>query len=379
MQESDLTNNSNRKVLVWLSGGVDSAVAAHLLIQQWYEVIAGFMKNYSDPDNPNCTTRQDRDSALKVAEHLGIKTFIIFDFRTEYEERIINYIYEGYKSGITPNPDVFCNNLIKFDLFLEQALKLGCDYVATGHYARKTHKQTETSDRDGHPSPEERLSDEGEGSGVRLQRAIDKTKDQSYFLARLSQYQLDHALFPLGELTKVQVRQIAHDIWLPNADRPDSQWLCFIGTVPMSEFLKRKLPEQTGDILDKQWNKVGTHQGARFYTIGQRHQLFLPFRAYVIATDVQSNTITVSDNKDDTNLRSDNVTVTDRYECSPLKKGVGGICDCLVKIRYRSEPIKANKINNSFTLSESARWIAPGQILVCYDDQERVLGSGIII
>jgi len=178
------------------------------------------MKNYSEPDNPHCQTRHDRDMAIKVAEHLGIKQFCIFDFRTEYHERIIQYIYDGYKAGITPNPDVFCNNLIKFDLFLEQALAMGCDAIATGHYARKVNERGASC---GHPSPEERLSDEGEGLGVRLARALDKTKDQSYFLSRLSQHQLAHAIFPLGELTKVQVRQIAHDIGLPNADRPDSQ------------------------------------------------------------------------------------------------------------------------------------------------------------
>ena len=339
------------KVLVWLSWGVDSAVTAHLLLQQWYDVIAGFMKNYSEPENPHCTTRIDRDMAIKVAEHLGIKTFIIFDFRKEYKERIIDYIYEWYKSGITPNPDIFCNNLIKFDLFLEEALKLGCDYVATGHYAIK--------------------------NDDKLFRWLDHTKDQSYFLARLSQYQLDHALFPLGKLTKTQVRDIAHQIKLPNADRKDSQWLCFIGNIPMSEFLKKKLPEQQGDIIDATGKKVGTHMGARFYTLGQRHQLFLPFKAYVTATDVVANIVTVGE-KYDEKLLSDSSLLTDRQGTS-VKNNI----NCLCKIRYRSEPVPCHiqiEWNQAKVIfSEPQRWVTPGQIIVCYTDQEEVIGSWIIL
>ena len=345
-----------QKVLVWLSGGVDSAVTAHLLLQQWYEVIGGFMKNYSEPENPHCTTRIDRDMAIKVAEHLGIKTFIIFDFRQEYQERIIDYIYDGYQQWLTPNPDVFCNNLIKFDLFLEQAKKLWCDYVATGHYAIiKDHK---------------------------LYRGKDKTKDQSYFLSRLSQYQLDHALFPLGNYNKTEIRTIAHEIGLPNADRPDSQWLCFIGDVPMMEFLKKKLPEQQWDIIDHTGKKVWTHAGAWFYTLGQRHQLFLPFRAYVTAIDVKNNIITVGE-KDDEKLTTDKVSVTDRvwtWDHTNHDK----INNCLIKIRYRQDPviqgILIEKQDNKLTFQiPSTRWVTPGQILVAYTQDEQVLWSGIIV
>ena len=344
------------KVLVWLSWWVDSAVTAHLLLQQWYDVIAGFMKNYSEPDNPQCTTRQDRDMAIKVAEHLGIKTFIIFDFRKEYQERIIDYIYDGYKKWLTPNPDVFCNNLIKFDLFLEQALRLWYDYIATGHYAI--------------------IKDNI------LYRGKDNNKDQSYFLSRLNHHQLSHALTPLGEYTKPQIRAIAQEIWLPNADRPDSQWLCFIGDIPMSEFLRKKLPEQPWDIIDQTGKKVGTHSWARFYTLGQRHQLFLPFRAYVTAIDVTNNIITVGE-KYDEKLTSDTVTVNDRVWTGDIENHKL-LDDCLVKIRYRQDPAVSwscisTQTNNIIFKIEPTRWVTPWQILVAYSHDERVIGSGIIL
>lgn len=363
------------RILVWLSGGVDSAVAAYLLLQQWHQVIAGFMKNYSEPDNPHCQTRQDRDMAIKVAEHLGIKQFCIFDFRKEYNERIIQYIYDGYKAGITPNPDVFCNNLIKFDLFLEQALDMGCDAIATGHYAI-IKSDSQTVRQWNSQTYDLKLNT------YNLYRGLDHSKDQSYFLSRLSQHQLQHAIFPLGELTKEEVRQIAHDIWLPNADRPDSQGLCFIGDVPMSEFLKKALPMKEGDILDTSWQKVGTHQGARFYTLGQRHQLFLPFKAYVIATDVQANTITVGD-KEDEKLLADTIHVTDRHWLNDIYD-TNTSFSCQVKVRYRQDPPVAASLSPGsdekskiIHTSEPQRSVTPGQILVAYQ-HDLVLGSGII-
>lgn len=352
-------NMKKQKVLVWLSGWVDSAVTAHLLLQQWYDVTAGFMINYREPDNPHCTTRIDQETAKQVADFLNIP-FLNFDFTVEYEDRIINYIYEWYKKWLTPNPDVFCNNLIKFDLFLEYALITWFDYIATGHYAQIIKIDNTNT----------------------LFRGIDPKKDQSYFLSRLNQHQLDHALLPLGIYTKEQIRTIAKDINLPNANRPDSQGLCFIGNIPMSEFLRKKLPEQKGDILNQSGKKVWTHNGARFYTLGQRHQLFLPFKAYVTKIDVTNNIITVGD-KYDENLLSDTVKVTDRVwtgrEQSPeiLK-------NCLMKIRYRQEPaIEAQLIHHNttqltFSIPET-RGITAGQIAVAYTEDRRVLWSGIII
>lgn len=322
------------------------------------------MNNYNEPDNPDCTTREDYRMAQLVANHLQIPLHV-FDFTAQYEERIIDYIYTSYQQWITPNPDVFCNNLIKFDLFLNKAIELGCDYIATGHYARVIPYWDD----------KEILSDNT------LYRWVDYNKDQSYFLARLSQYQLNHALFPLGNMYKHEVREIAHHIWLPNADRKDSQWLCFIGNIPMIEFLKRKLPIQQWPIIDQSWKQIGTHQWARFYTLGQRHQLFLPFRAYVTNIDVIRNTIIVGE-KYDEKLISDSVFVTQRqwtwdsYKESDLQH-------CLIKVRYRQDPLissqgKQLENGNIIFHTTEIRWVAPGQILVAYDTQDKVIGSGII-
>ncbi|HMT27433.1 MAG TPA: tRNA 2-thiouridine(34) synthase MnmA, partial [Candidatus Absconditabacterales bacterium] len=263
--------DKKKKVLVGMSGGVDSAVSAYLLLQQGYEVVAGFMKNYADESNPNCHTREDRDMAIKVAQHLGIKTFVIFDFREEYDQKIIQYIYDGYLAGLTPNPDVLCNSEIKFKLFLEKAMELGCDFVATGHYAQL----------------------EKTGEMVKLLRGVDETKDQSYFLAGLNQYQLNHSLFPIGGMLKSEVRALATEIGLPNADRKDSQGLCFIGKVPMVDFLKKALPVKQGEIVDQTGKKLGYHDGAWFYTIGQRHGIKLHQQYYVVSTDVKKNIVVV--------------------------------------------------------------------------------------
>lgn len=199
-------------------------------------------------DDGNCPTRTDLDEAKKVADFLGIQLFT-FDFTVEYEKLIMEYIFEGYRKGITPNPDVLCNSLVKFDLFLKEAISYGFDYVATGHYARI----------------------EKDTNGVcHLLKGNDPNKDQSYFLAGLTQEQLSRSLFPIGNIPKPEVRKIALDAKLPNATRKDSQGLCFIGKVDMKDFLAQKIAKKPGDILDTSGKKVGEHDGAYFYTIGQR-------------------------------------------------------------------------------------------------------------
>jgi tRNA-uridine 2-sulfurtransferase len=312
----NLTPSSPGKVLVWMSWWVDSAVAAYLLMQEWYQVIAGFMKNYANESNPHCQTKQDRDTAIKVAQHLGITTFIIFDFRKTYHETIISYIYDGYRNGITPNPDVLCNSKIKFDLFLEHALELWCTHVATWHYARI-------------------LAPTQKNWPYALLKGVDTTKDQSYFLSWLNQRQLSHALFPLGNLHKTHVREIAHHIGLPNAARKDSQGLCFIGKVRMQDFLQEELPIKPWPIITTTGKYVWTHKGTYFYTRWQREWLGIGWGIpyYVVDKNNAENTLIVGTKNDDGLFDYELTTVTrHRIHQAPKFPFKGA-----AKIRYRQE------------------------------------------
>ncbi len=354
-----------KRVLIGLSWGVDSAVAAYLLQKQGYEVIAWFMKNYSEPNNPYCQTRQDRDSAIAVAQHLKIDTFIIFDLRKQYEEKIIQYIYESYKKWITPNPDILCNTLIKFGLFLEKWLELNCDYIATWHYAR-TKKTKEWVQQ--------------------LYRWIDSNKDQSYFLSQLTQNQLQKSLFPLGNYTKERVRGLAQNIELPNANRPDSQWLCFVGNIPMKRFLEKKIIIKRWDVVDKGWNIIGKHDWARFYTIGQRHGFETNKKCYITKIDVKKNSITVTEKKEDELLLTKKIEVLNRHRINEKKKLP---YKTRIKIRYRQkETEKATMYSyekrtkkwykkNIFITENKLRGVAPWQFVVAYD-KKKVIWSGVI-
>lgn len=359
------------KVLVWMSWGVDSAIAAYLLKQQWYEVTAGFMKNYVS-DSGNCTTYNDAEEAIKVSKFLWIE-IRSFDLQKEYNEKIIEYIYNGYQQWITPNPDVLCNSLIKFDVFLEKALALEFDYIATGHYARIV----ETPKRQNDTTIKTTLSRLIVWS-FKLVRWIDYNKDQSYFLAGLNQYQLSKSLFPIGGYTKPEIRVLAKKIGLPNAARKDSQWLCFIGNIPIKEFLLKKLPRKEGNIVDTKWNIVGKHEWAYFLTIGQRHGLNLPFKAYVIKTDVKNNIVVVGE-KEDKALLGKTIATTGRHW---IRKEYTLPTKILAKIRYRQEPQEATLKENKekeivITFKDKQRAIAPGQTVVAYKGDE-CIGSGII-
>lgn len=343
-----------------MSGWVDSAVTAYLLLQQWYDVIAWFMKNYADESNPNCHTREDRDMAIKVCQHLGVTTFVIVDFREQYDRIIVDYIYEWYKAGYTPNPDILCNSEVKFKLFLQEAMKLGCDFVATGHYARITQ----------------------DTNGYHLLKGVDTNKDQSYFLGWLNQEQLSKSLFPIGELTKPEVRKIAHLIGLPNADRKDSQWICFIGKVPMKEFLKQTLPVKPGPIIDTEGNILGEHEWAWFYTIGQRQGLGLAgWPWFVIEKEVKTNTVTVG-KEDEQRLYNDQLTTATRHR---IGKPRSFPFEAQAKIRYRqddqavtvSNEEQSQKQHVTVTFWQPQRAISSWQTVVLYDDDE-LIASGII-
>lgn len=348
------------KVMIGLSGGVDSAVAAYLLQQQGHELIAGFMKNYADESNPNCQTREDRDMAIKVAQHLGITTFVIFDFRKAYDERIVQFIYDGYASGVTPNPDVLCNSLIKFGLFLEQATALGCSHVATGHYARVVAPTSDTNT-------------------YQLLKGIDTNKDQSYFLSWLSQAQLSQSLFPLGALTKPEVRKIAQDIWLPNADRKDSQGICFIGKVGMEEFLKKKIPVKQGEICDTNGNILGMHDGMHNYTIGQREGLWLAdWPRYVVNKDTKENRVIVG-HADAEELFHESLYATARHWVGAPRSFP---FTAKAKIRYRQPDQEVtlsseDGIHILATFTQPQRAITSWQIIAIYDGDALIANGSI--
>ena len=400
-----------KKVLVWLSGWVDSAVSAALLLEQWYEVVGWFMKNYVS-DKWNCTTFKDAEEAIKVAKFLWIE-LLSFDLQKEYQERIIDYIFEWYSKWITPNPDVLCNNLIKFDVFLNKAMEQWFDFIATGHYARITTSvilnevkdlRWDTKDSSFHSEwqvwcevdssfhSEWQMWCEVDSSAkasewqirYHLLQWVDSWKDQSYFLSGLNQYQLSKSIFPLWEMTKQQVREKAKEIWLPNAERKDSQGLCFIWNVPIRTFLMQKFPKKEWDILDLNWKKVWTHQWAYFYTIGQKQWLWLNFKAYVYRIDIENNILYVTD-KDAEELKTKTLIAKNWHWICPgmeneilnWKKNLSG------KIRYRQIPaVECNleKLQNGdmkVTFEKEQRAVAPGQVFVAYNSDE-CLGNGMI-
>lgn len=358
------------KVLVWMSWGVDSAIAAYILKNQGYEVVAGFMKNYVSDDG-NCSTYNDAQEAIKVSNFLWIK-IISFDLQKEYNEKIIKYIYAGYKQGITPNPDVLCNSLIKFDVFLQKALELWFDYIATGHYARIEEITKWSSDK-GNTWLKKWIT-----PTYKLLRWIDHTKDQSYFLAGLTQFQLSQSIFPIWWYTKNEIRKLAKEIGLPNAARKDSQGLCFIGNIAIKDFLLKKLPKKEGNIIDTTGKIVGKHEGAYFLTIGQRHGLNLPFKAYVIKTDVKKNIVVVGNRENEALFGKTIPTIWWHW----IRKPYTLPTKIIAKLRYRQEPQEATleedkEKNIIIVFEEKQRAIAPGQTIVAYKDDE-CIGSGII-
>lgn len=342
------------KILVGISWWVDSAVSAYLLKQAGHDVVGGFMINYLDESDPGCSTKQDLEEFHKVVKWLDIP-YEIWDFREEYQKQILDYIYSWYLSGITPNPDVLCNNLIKFWLFLDEAMRLEFDAVATGHYAR--------------------IIDWW------LYRWVDDTKDQSYFLSWLTEYQLSKSIFPLGEMYKSEVRVLAKEIWLPNADRKDSQWLCFVGNIPMSQFLLDKIGPKPWYILDKDWHIVWQHNGAYLFTIWQRRGIWLPYQSYVIDIDISANTITVWD-EDNLDLFRSEVWVKNMHWIwqKPMFWVQWYRCQC--KIRYRQPLQDATVFTSSdgiykIVFDTPQKWVPNGQVGVIYN-HDQVIGSGII-
>ena len=369
----------HQTVVVGLSGGVDSAVSAWLLKQQGYTVVGVFMKNWEDDDDSEyCSTRQDFLDAAAVADLLGIELQAV-NFAAEYKDRVFADFLREYQAGRTPNPDVLCNAEIKFKAFLDHAFAQGADLIATGHYARL--RRT----RDG---------------AVELLRGLDASKDQSYFLHRLSQQQLDRVLFPVGELQKTEVRRIAAEIGLPNAKKKDSTGICFIGERPFREFLQRYLAHQPGPICTPEGIEVGRHQGLSFYTLGQRKGLGIggvKKRGFVSAEgsgwfvarkDMARNVLYVVQDHDHPWLLSSRCETIDACWVSggPPQANddttPGGGYPLGIKTRYRqtdaSGRVSAGQAGGISLAFETPQWaVTPGQSAVIYRG-EVCLGGGII-
>lgn len=396
-----------KRVVVGLSGGVDSSVAAHLLIEQGYEVIGLFMKNWHDDSvtiSNDCPWEEDSNDALLVAQKLNIP-FQTIDLSVDYKERIVDYMFAEYKAGRTPNPDVLCNREIKFDIFLKAAMRLNADFVATGHYCRK-----DTIDVDGVETH-------------RLIAGADDNKDQSYFLCQLNQEQLAKALFPIGELEKPEVRRIAAEQNLVTAEKKDSQGLCFIGKVRLPDFLQQQLEPKKGKVIEipadaemyaehaaalanagEGINMLkslaepfhytpelgiykGDHNGAHYYTIGQRKGLGIggtPLPLFVISTDVTTNTVYMGQGENHPGLfrKALQIVPSDIHWVRPdLALEIGESREYELRIRYRQALEKGTLHMTSEGLfiefDEAQKSIAAGQFAAWYADGE-LIGSGVI-
>ncbi len=377
------TEKKNKKVFVAMSGGVDSSVAALLLKKEGYDVVGVFMKNWGEPlgEGERCQWERDQKDAREVAAVLKIP-FYTFDFEKDYKKKVADYMLAEYKKGRTPNPDVMCNKEIKFGLFLGRALKLGADFVATGHYVK--------------------LKSKNEKGKIKIQlfQAKDKNKDQSYFLWTLTQKQLKYCLFPIGDYLKPEVREIAKKAWLPTAEKKDSQGVCFVGKFDFAEFLKKKIKPKKGKIIDIDSGEIiGEHDGVYYYTIGQRHGIGLkgglgkggensPY--FVCGKDIKKNILYAAAGENNPALYKKEIKLLGVSFINPnhFSNSREWFLPVSARVRYR-QPLqkaslfeiknkKSNLKNFKVVFEKPQRAIAPGQSAVFYLKSGETLGGGII-
>ncbi len=394
-------SDNMQKVLVALSGGVDSSVAAALLLQQGYEVVGGFIKNWSDTKDPmsgECAWRVERRNAIRVAAALDIP-LLTFDFEKQYRRQIVDELYRGYEKGETPNPDVLCNQYIKFGLFFDKAMELGFDYIATGHYAitksptLNVKRPTSNVERPRSEASAKECQKFNETTSTdvrrstldvgRLFRGVDPAKDQSYFLYRVPGSILRRTLMPVGGYTKSQIRSLAKKFKLPVASKPDSQGICFIGKVDFSKFLSNKLKNKPGNIITADGKIIGQHQGLHNYTIGQRQRIAVADKHpwFAAVKDTKKNQLIVVDSEKHPLSLSKDLILDDLHWIAgqapkmPLKVHI--------QARYRQEPLSAELLTGKdkktihIKFKKPLSAAAPGQSAVIYQGQE-CLGGGII-
>ncbi|MGE6259511.1 tRNA 2-thiouridine(34) synthase MnmA [Heyndrickxia sporothermodurans] len=349
------------RVVVGMSGGVDSSVAALLLKQQGYDVIGIFMKNWDDTDEFGvCTATEDYNDVIRVCNQIGIPYYAV-NFEKQYWEKVFTYFLDEYKAGRTPNPDVMCNKEIKFKAFLEHAMNLGADYLATGHYARVAFQDDE----------------------YKMLRGLDENKDQTYFLNQLTQNQLEKVLFPIGDIDKKRVREIALEAGLATATKKDSTGICFIGERNFKEFLSNYLPAQKGEMKTLSGEKMGEHDGLMYYTIGQRHGLGIGGSGdpwFVVGKNLKENVLYVEQGFDHESLYSHSLTAVNVSWVSNRENRKEFTCTAKFRYRQPDNKVTVRILDNNeveVIFDQPVRAITPGQAVVFYDGEE-CLGGGTI-
>lgn len=365
-----MSSEKQKKVFVGLSGGVDSSVSAALLQREGFDVTGVFIKVWQ-PDFVNCTWKEDRLDAMRVCAHLGIP-FITLDLEKEYKKEVVDYMISEYKRGNTPNPDVMCNREVKFGAFLEYAMKMGVDFVATGHYARVA-------------GGDRRLTQKKSTEKYELYAGVDKDKDQSYFLWTLRQGQLKNILFPVGGFKKSHVRALAKKFGLITATKEDSQGLCFVGKIDMKDFLGNFIKDKIGDVTNKQGEVIGTHRGVNLFTIGERHGFTIIKKGetqkpyYIVSKNIKRNRLIVSNDPEKSGnnsliVKAEKVNyILDKPKINKKYKA---------RFRYRQKlaacvVVSADKNNFTIKLAKLDYTISPGQSVVMYDGGQLICG-GII-